>query len=127
MTKSQLVLVRSVSKTYRRAQGTVNALREVTLVVEKGAFVHLAGPSGSGKTTLLNLIAALDRSDNVDVVVAGTDVSRLSVRDAAIFRREHVDDGFAAEVRRLFVVGPQDVRGGVGPGGIGDIQTDLRV
>jgi ABC-type lipoprotein export system ATPase subunit len=90
MTKSQLVLVRSVSKTYRRAQGTVNALREVTLVVEKGAFVHLAGPSGSGKTTLLNLIAALDRSDNVDVVVAGTDVSRLSVRDAAIFRREHV-------------------------------------
>jgi len=90
MTKSQLVFVRSVSKTYRRAQGTVNALREITLVVEEGAFVHLAGPSGSGKTTLLNLIAALDRSDNVDVVVAGTDVSRLSVRDAAIFRREHV-------------------------------------
>jgi ABC-type lipoprotein export system ATPase subunit len=99
MTKSQLVLVRSVSKTYRRAQGTVNALREVTLVVEEGAFVHLAGPSGSGKTTLLNLIAALDRPDNGDVVVAGTDVSRLSVRDAAVFRRKHV--GFVFQCYNL--------------------------
>jgi ABC-type lipoprotein export system ATPase subunit len=72
------------------AQSTVNTLREVTLVVEEGAFVQLAGPSGSGETTLLNLIAAIDRPDNGDVVVAGTDVSRLSVRDAAIFRTKHV-------------------------------------
>jgi putative ABC transport system ATP-binding protein len=90
MTKSPLVLVRSVSKTYRFAQRSVNALREVTFVVETGDFAHLAGPSGSGKTTLLNLIAALDRPDSGDVIVAGTDVGRLSVRDAAVYRREHV-------------------------------------
>jgi ABC-type lipoprotein export system ATPase subunit len=38
----------------------------------------------------LNLIAALDRPDSGDVVVAGTDVGRLSVRDAAAYRREHL-------------------------------------
>jgi ABC-type lipoprotein export system ATPase subunit len=90
MSKPPLVLVKSVSKTYRRAQGTVDALRAVTLVVEEGNFVHLAGPSGSGKTTLLNLIAALDRPDSGDIVVMSTDVARLSVRDAAAYRREHV-------------------------------------
>jgi ABC-type lipoprotein export system ATPase subunit len=68
----------------------INALNEVSLTVGQGEFVRLAGPSGSGKTTLLNLIAALDRPDKGEIIVAGADVARLSVRSAATYRRDHV-------------------------------------
>ncbi|MFK7961978.1 MAG: ABC transporter ATP-binding protein [Phycisphaerales bacterium] len=46
--------------------------------VEAGASVALVGPSGCGKSTLLNLIAGLRRADAGEVMVAGTDLSKLS-------------------------------------------------
>jgi ABC-type lipoprotein export system ATPase subunit len=87
---SELVLVQSVSKTYGRAPGRIDALRDVSLTVGQGQFARVAGLSGSGKTTLLNLIAALDRPDRGEIIVAGTQISRLSVGDAAAYRRNYV-------------------------------------
>jgi len=84
------VSVRSVSKTYRSDSSTVGALCEVSLEIEKGEFVRLSGPSGSGKTTLLNLVAALDRPDQGEIFVAGTDVGRLSGSRASKYRAEQV-------------------------------------
>ncbi len=85
-----LVFMRSVSKTYRRERATVDALRDVSLEVGEGEFMRLSGPSGSGKTTLLNLIAGLDRPDQGEIVVAGVDITRLSVRRASRYRAEQV-------------------------------------
>lgn len=90
MNTSPLVALRSVSKSFKRGREVIEALRDISLEVLAGEFVHFAGPSGSGKTTLLNLIAALDRPDTGTIVVAGDDISRLSLAAAAQFRSECV-------------------------------------
>src|SRR5215471_11780579 len=88
MSDTPLVAVQSVSKSYRR--GAVRALRQVSFVVQRGEFVHITGPSGSGKTTLLNLIAALDLPDAGEIIVGGTDLSRLSHAHAAAYRNAQI-------------------------------------
>jgi putative ABC transport system ATP-binding protein len=84
------VVVRSVTKTYRRGQRRVTALRDVSFALSQGELALLVGPSGSGKTTLLNLIAALDRPDCGAIIIGGSGVTGLSRSAAALFRNERV-------------------------------------
>jgi ABC-type lipoprotein export system ATPase subunit len=84
------VVIRSVSKTYRRGQRRVIALREVSFALSQAELALLVGPSGSGKTTLLNLIAALDRPNCGEIIVGGADVTALSRSAAARYRNERV-------------------------------------
>jgi len=84
------VVIRSVSKTYRRGQRRVTALHDVSFALSEGELALVVGPSGSGKTTLLNLIAALDRPDCGEIIVGGADVAALSRSAAARYRNERV-------------------------------------
>jgi ABC-type lipoprotein export system ATPase subunit len=88
--KTSSVVVRSVTKTYRRGQRRITALRDVSFEISQGELALLVGPSGSGKTTLLNLIAALDRPDRGEIIVGGLDISSLSRSAAALYRNERV-------------------------------------
>ncbi len=65
-----------VSKSYRRGDELVHALRRVSFTLARGEVVALVGPSGCGKSTTLNLVAGVDRSDEGAVLVAGTDLAR---------------------------------------------------
>jgi putative ABC transport system ATP-binding protein len=67
-----------VKKSYRQGEIEVHALRDVSLVIEKGEFTAVAGPSGSGKTTLLNLVGGLDASDAGRIVVDGNAFDQIS-------------------------------------------------
>jgi iron(III) transport system ATP-binding protein len=58
-----------------RRFGAVDALRDVSLAVERGSVAALVGPSGSGKTTLLRLVAGFDVPDAGVVRVAGRPVA----------------------------------------------------
>jgi putative ABC transport system ATP-binding protein len=77
----------------------IRAVDGVSMVVETGELSALYGPSGSGKTTLLMLVAALLQPDRGAVLVDGRDVSRLSARDAARYRRTEM--GFVRQSLEL--------------------------
>ena len=79
-----------LEKTYLSNGMEVQALRGVDFTIEPGMLVSFIGPSGSGKTTLLNLIGALDKPTGGALIVAGTDVARLSKKQAARFRGENI-------------------------------------
>jgi len=82
---TKLVLeIRGLTKRY----GAVLALDRVDLKVKEGEFVSIMGPSGSGKTTLLNLIGALDRPTEGDILVEGRQLSRMEDLDS--FRNREV-------------------------------------
>jgi putative ABC transport system ATP-binding protein len=82
--------LRDVVKHYATRSETVRAVDGVSLSVEAGEFVAVYGPSGSGKTTLLLLAAALLEPDSGSVWFAGRDVTTLSARETAHFRRTDV-------------------------------------
>jgi putative ABC transport system ATP-binding protein len=101
-TAGPMVDVREVRKVYRRDAEELTVLDGIDLQVPAGEFVALMGPSGSGKTTLLNLIAGIDRPTSGQVVVAGTDVARLSESELAQWRSRHV--GFIFQFYNLIPV-----------------------
>ncbi len=98
----QMVDVQDVRKVYKRDTQEITVLDGINLKVPEGEFVALMGPSGSGKTTLLNLIAGIDRPTSGQVVVAGTDVSRLSESALADWRSHNV--GFIFQFYNLIPV-----------------------
>jgi putative ABC transport system ATP-binding protein len=97
-----MVDVRGVRKVYRRDTQEITVLDGMDLQVPAGEFVALMGPSGSGKTTLLNLIAGIDRPTSGEVIVAGTDVARLSESELARWRSRNV--GFIFQFYNLIPV-----------------------
>ena len=86
----RIVQVHNVSKRFSRDGFEVVALDHVDLDIEEGDFFALMGPSGSGKSTLLNLLAGIDRVTEGEVIVMGTDLSRLSESQLAAWRNTHI-------------------------------------
>ncbi len=100
--KVQVVSVKDVIKTYSETKIPVKALRGITLDIGPGEFTAIVGPSGSGKTTLLNIIGGLDRPTSGEVIVNGTDISRLSDNQLIDFRKNNI--GFVFQSYNLIPV-----------------------
>jgi ABC-type lipoprotein export system ATPase subunit len=87
MTTNPLIIqATGVRKLYDAGAGGVAALRGVDFAVEQGEMVAIMGPSGCGKTTLLNCLSGLDEPTSGDIIIAGTNLKRLSDRQRTAYR-----------------------------------------
>jgi putative ABC transport system ATP-binding protein len=77
---------KDVTKSFRSGDGTVTAVKDVTMTVANGEFVAIVGRSGSGKTTLMNLLGALEQPTSGMIFVDGQDITQLSPGELVHYR-----------------------------------------
>jgi cell division transport system ATP-binding protein len=80
-----LIRIEDVTKRY---PGGHDALKGLSLHVDKGEMVFVTGHSGAGKSTLLRLIALIDRPTNGQVIVDGQNTRRVTRRKIPGYRRQ---------------------------------------
>jgi putative ABC transport system ATP-binding protein len=85
-----LVELKDVFMIYKEGATETVALRGATMELPRGRMTSLVGPSGSGKSTLLSLVAGLALPSAGQVVVDGTDISRLGESQRARLRAERI-------------------------------------
>lgn len=92
----EVLRAESISKIYCQNAVSLQALRSVSVTIQKGEFVAILGRSGSGKSTLLNILAGLDKPSEGKVYIDGTDIFHLSEEKRTLLRREKIGFVFQA-------------------------------
>lgn len=82
-----------------KSYGDLHVLKGVDIEIQQGEIVCIVGKSGAGKSTLLHILGTLDAADQGQVNIDGTDVSRLNVKEIALFRNQRI--GFIFQFHHL--------------------------
>ncbi|MDX1251113.1 MAG: ABC transporter ATP-binding protein [Gammaproteobacteria bacterium] len=85
-----IIELEKVSKIYGSGAAEAKAVSEVSMAVERGAWVAIMGPSGHGKSTLLQLIGGLDRPSAGRIVVDGSELGTLDAAELAAVRGKKI-------------------------------------
>ena len=113
-----VVSAHEITRRYGEGDTAVDALRGVSLDVQRGHLTGIMGPSGSGKSTLMHILAGLDRPSSGEVEIGGTPIAKLGDTELTKLRRDHV--GFVFQFFNLLpmltaeenIVLPLDLAGG---------------
>ena len=90
---------KNVEKIYHMGEVDIHALSGASFVIEKGEFCVIVGASGAGKTTILNILGGMDSLTSGEVILDGTNISKLSSRELTTYRR--YDIGFVFQFYNL--------------------------
>jgi len=99
MTEQPTLRIDQVVKTYVMGSQEVNALRGVSLDIQKNEYVAIMGPSGSGKSTLMNVIGCLDTPSSGEYLLEGIPVAQRNEDELAEIRNGKI--GFVFQTFNL--------------------------
>jgi putative ABC transport system ATP-binding protein len=95
----KIIETTDISKRYVMGSEVIDALKSVTMSVNRGEYVAFMGPSGSGKSTLMNIIGCLDTPTNGRYVLNSKDVSDMTDNELAEIRNKEI--GFVFQTFNL--------------------------
>lgn len=95
----KIIETTDISKRYVMGMEVIEALKSVTISVNKGEYVAFMGPSGSGKSTLMNIVGCLDTPTNGRYILNNKDVSDMSESELAEIRNKEI--GFVFQTFNL--------------------------
>jgi tungstate transport system ATP-binding protein len=85
----KLLKIQNLTKEfYKDEKSVIRVLSNINFEVEKGECFVIIGPNGSGKTTLLRIIGLLDSLTQGCLYYDQMDLSKLSRKEKAIYRRK---------------------------------------
>jgi len=99
MSKTVLMKLDRITKTYVMGEVTVEALKETSLEIYEGELLVILGPSGSGKSTLLNIMGGMDLPTGGQVYLGRENLSRAGEDRLTHYRRNAV--GFVFQFYNL--------------------------
>ena len=96
---SNIIECRSVSFSYNEGNNQTSVLKNLNFEIKSGETTAIIGQSGCGKSTLLNLMAGLDSPTEGDVLIANTNISKISEKDRTELRAKNL--GFVYQFHHL--------------------------
>lgn len=91
-----LIEIRNLKKQFETGEVVTKVLHGLSFGIHKGEFVSIMGPSGSGKSTLMHILGLLDRASSGTYKLDGTEVTKMSDDELAIFRNRKIGFVFQA-------------------------------
>jgi len=96
------IIVENITKTYLVDTAPIDAVRSVSLRIDKGDFISIVGHSGSGKTTLLSMIGGITRPSSGKILFDGEDIHALASDRVSEYRCEKI--GFMFQFASLLPI-----------------------
>ena len=96
---SNIIECRSVSFSYNEGNNQTSVLKNLNFEIKSGETTAIIGQSGCGKSTLLNLMAGLDTPTEGDVLIANTNISKISEKNRTELRAKNL--GFVYQFHHL--------------------------
>ncbi|MGR3811092.1 ABC transporter ATP-binding protein [Jiulongibacter sp. NS-SX5] len=95
----KIIETNDIAKRYVMGTEVVDALKTISITINKGEYVAFMGPSGSGKSTLMNIIGCLDSPTGGNYILNGKDVSDMTEAELAEIRNKEI--GFVFQTFNL--------------------------